>query len=145
MKYIVCQGCPASGKTTWAKEHAALSMSFRINRDETRRRIFKFEKWEDYTFTKEDEDKVTEANDRLLLAASQMEFDVIDDNTNLVLKYLNETLKKAKGLGYEIEYKQFFDVPLDELIRRDAAREHSVGEEVMHKMWENQQQLRGLK
>ena len=57
------------------------------------------------------------------------------DNTNLVDKYLNQLAKVAQEYGADfIVYDEFLSVPTQVCIERDAARERSVGEDVIKRM-----------
>jgi hypothetical protein len=75
--------------------------------------------------------------------ASTGRIDVIDDNTNLNKKYFDRNVKEAENLGFTVEVKDFFDVPLDKLITRNLEREHSVPEDVIHRMYKSQMHLQG--
>ncbi|MGH7743253.1 MAG: AAA family ATPase [Candidatus Dormibacteria bacterium] len=62
--------------------------------------------------------------------------DVICDDTNLRGRYVRDLMKIAQREGAEAKVIDFIDVPLEECIRRDAAREHpeAVGEDVIRGM-----------
>ena len=139
MKYIVCRGCPASGKTTWAKKYRSKNGVVRANRDDTRRELFDFGQWSEYKFTGQKEARVTEVLDAHIQRAYDNGFDVIDDNTNLTR--FNTTIRKAEEIGFDVHVKDFFDVHLHQLIDRNIAREYSVPEHVIHKMFKDQMKL----
>lgn len=139
-KMTICRGCPASGKSTWA---ASQKKSLVVNRDAIRRELFNFGQWNEYKFTKEKEDKVTERQNEMIVQALGLGIDVIDDNTNLNKKYFNQTINQAVNLGFEVEIKEFFDVPLHVLIERNLNREFSVPESVIHDMFATQMEIQG--
>jgi len=147
--YTICQGCPASGKSTWAKQeqdrtkvYGAVTVGI-VNRDSVRRHLFNFGQWSEYKFTKSKEDRVTKALDETLKSLAAAKMSVIDDNTNLNTKYLAKTKEKAESLGYRVVFKQFFDVPLHKLIERNISREFSVPENVIHEMFRKQLEIQG--
>ena len=144
-KYIFCQGCPASGKSTWANKQIAKSKTsiVRINRDDIRREMFNFHLWKDYKFTSAKENSVTEEVNSRIAKAAAKGLSIIDDNTNLNNKYLVKSVDAARKLGYEVEFKTFFDVPLHELIDRNLNRELSVPEDVIHRMFRAQLEIQG--
>jgi predicted kinase len=146
VKYIICRGCPGSGKTTWAVKYpneTENSATIRVNRDDARRLIFSFTQWKDYEFNKEKENEVTKHLNEQIKWAAKHNYDVIDDNTNLNPKYFEETLKRATSLGFEVEVKEFFDIPLDKLLERNLMREYSVPEDVVYRMFHQQMEIQG--
>lgn len=138
-KITYCRGCPASGKTTWAKTQKGT----RINRDDIRRDLFKFGQWNEYKFTSAKENQVTEIQDSMLKKAAAKGVDVIDDNTNLNPKYFDKSVEQAKSLGFQVEIKDFFDVHLHQLLERNLHREFSVHEDVVHRMFRAQLEIQG--
>ena len=141
MIYTICQGCPASGKSTWAKNQPNPKVI--ANRDDARRELFDFGQWREYKFTRTKEEKVTKYVEDNIRKAAAKGLNVIDDNTNLNVKYLSKTEDFAKALGFEVQYKQFFDVPLHKLIERNLNREFSVPENVIHDMFRKQLEIQG--
>lgn len=145
-EYILCRGCPGSGKTTWAKKQIESKGSLwerdqwkRLNRDDVRRNMFGFEQWNEYKFTRKKEDDVTKYLADKLKSYAEQNINVIDDNTNL--SRFDQVQKAAEALGYTVTYKDFFDVPLHTLIERNLYRQYSVGEDVIHKMFRKQLEL----
>ena len=68
-------------------------------------------------------------------------YDIVVDNMNLNPKevlFWKDMVKTANmdpdGYQYEIEFKDFF-IPLEECIRRDAARPNPIGEKVIRETW----------
>lgn len=73
-------------------------------------------------------------------------YDIVIDNMNLnkktlaeINQYVNEfnewiSLSPLK-IHYDIEYRTFFDVPLETLIKRDSERETPIGEKVIRDLY----------
>jgi len=145
MKYTICRGCPASGKSTWAIDYVknVNKRAVRINRDDLRRQYYPSRNFPYYVKGNKIEEGVQRIVEGLMHDASINRLDVIDDNTNLNAKYFNRNVKDAENLGFIVEIKDFFDIPLDKLIERNLEREHSVPEDVIHRMFKAQMHLQG--
>lgn len=142
MKYLVLRGCPGSGKSTYAK---TLSGYIRINRDDLRRTLCKSDKYPGYIEGNKTEETVTKHIEILIENLAKQGINIVDDNTNINSKYFNKTLHKVASLGYKVEIKDFFDVPLNELLERNIKREHSVPEDVIYRMYDQQVEIQGRK
>lgn len=141
-KLIITRGAPASGKTTFAKKEIFDGRAdVRYNRDDIRRSHHPTDKWPGYKFSKTNEKAVTSVQTGLIQAALGIGQIVICDDTNLNEKTLNRLKKIAEDAGAEVEVKDFFDVPLHKLIERNLRREHSVGEDVIHRMFRKQLEI----
>lgn len=129
---IITRGLPASGKSTAAKAWVAEDPNTRarVNRDDLRFMAF------DAPFLpfvgEEAITSIQRASIKALLASG---FDVIADDTNLRPKYVREWAKFAASCGAEFEVREF-EIDPEEAIRRDAARERTVGERVIRMMVE---------
>lgn len=65
-------------------------------------------------------------------------FNVVIDNTNLNKKVLDQFDRLIKTYeDYEIEYKDFFDIPLSVCIERDKNRDLQVTEKVIRSFYNN--------
>jgi len=127
-KLIICRGLQGSGKSTFSEKWVAEAPTTRtrINRD-TIRATFYNALWGPSV----DEDGVTEielAIARTIILEGKR--DIIVDSTGFKDDNNFAYMRLAETWNYEIEVKDF-KVDLDELIRRDAAREKSVGEAVI--------------
>lgn len=135
-KVIITRGLPASGKSTWADEFIQQNPNYvKVEKDEIRKdsRLFKDGK---YNHKRGDESIVLKERDRLIRQALERGQGVVSSDTNLVQKHVNQISNIARQNGNEVEIKDFLDVPLKDLIERDAARgEKSVGEQVIRKMF----------
>jgi tRNA uridine 5-carbamoylmethylation protein Kti12 len=63
-------------------------------------------------------------------------FDVICDNTNLKDKYYYEACAVAKRVGDVQIIERYFDVPLEECLKRNKGRPNPVPDNVIIGMWE---------
>jgi predicted kinase len=139
-KYVMCRGCPASGKSTWAKKQSGYEI---INRDTIRREHFPSKNYPGYVEGSSTESGTTAIQKRLVEDCAALGANVIDDNTNLTAKYFNQSIKLAESLGFDVEVKEFFDVSISDLLSRNVKREHSVPEDVLHRMYATQMEIQG--
>ena len=127
MKLIALQGLQGSGKTTWALNMLAKHPGAfkRVNKDELRALL------DGDRNARVSESFILEAEDMLVRLALHHGISVIVDDTNLNpfhVERLKAITQEFPGCEFEVN---FFDVDIDECIRRDATREHSVGEKVI--------------
>jgi predicted kinase len=123
-KLYIYRGIPASGKSTAAMKFVTEhENTVRINRDDLRYSMFG--KYWDV-----DEQAVTSMFNALIVQAMRKRMDIVSDNTNLRAAYVKPQLVFAEQWGYEVEFKDF-PVSLNEAIKRDRARDKSVGERVI--------------
>lgn len=114
-RLIATRGLPASGKTTFAR---TLQPSVvRVNRDDLRRMLHG-----ERLFTQWAEAQVTVVQRAQVEALLRARADVCVDDTNLRARTLRDWADLAARHGAEFEVHDFTDVPLDECLRRDAAR-----------------------
>jgi len=130
MKLLILKGLPGSGKTTWAREFVKTNKDWvRINRDDLRN--MRGEYW-----VPKQERIITDWEDNCIRGSLRHGHNVILDATNL-----NQDRNKARVDGLKagfpelkVEYK-FFNVPVEECIKRDLIRPNSVGEKVIWGMY----------
>ena len=136
-KLIICRGIPGSGKSTFAHTWVAESPTTRIrlNNDDIRRMFGPY-------WIPEREKLVHDTKYHTALNAMARGFDIIVDNMNLnpkEIEFWNDVVKGFNNIqdGYEyvIEFKDFFNISLDECLRRDATRENPVGEKAIREIW----------
>ena len=131
---IVMVGLPASGKTTAARKlleelHAAGTRAFRVSRDDFR------VMGQPIPDTGVDEEVITIAEHAAISALLLAGATVIVDDTNLDPDHLPALVELSRRAGAHIVYRdECLDVPLEECLRRDAARENPVGEKVIRQM-----------
>jgi predicted kinase len=121
-KIIVLQGCPCSGKTTWAKEYLANdeNLTAYVNRDSIRMELNNGK----YSMDKEDE--VTVIEERMVKTAILSGQDAIIDATNLNPKTIKKWENLAKELGCDIEFKMFY-ITYEEAMKRSKKRRDEGG------------------
>ena len=115
-KIIFLKGLPASGKSTWAREFVSKNRNWiRLNKDDLRNMLH------DGVYTKENENRVFNFRNQLLHAAMMDGLNIIIDDTNF--NPYHEKLVKEVAQEYKAEFEvKFFDVPLEECLRRNSQR-----------------------
>lgn len=130
-RLIATRGLPASGKTTFAR---TLQPSVvRVNRDDLRRMLHG-----ERLFTQWAESQVTTAQRAQVEALLRARVDVCVDDTNLRARTLRDWARLAARYDADFEVHDFTDVPLDECLRRDAARsaDERVGADAIRRLHE---------
>ncbi|WP_251065412.1 AAA family ATPase [Streptomyces sp. ISL-44] len=137
----VMTGLPASGKTTAARALQARSggRMRRVNLDDLRRMLDLPDPERGRSYAHEQ--TVLAVQDAAVRAALDGGFDVVVDNTHLT-KHIPKRLKAAVGGLATFVVHDFTDVPLEECLRRDAAREDRVGEEIIRILADKHQKAR---
>lgn len=129
-KIILCKGLPASGKSTWAKQYVAKNHDWkRVNKDDLRSMI-QGDKWSGKL-----ERQVVKTRDSLIRSWLNDGFNVIVDDTNLNPVHHDHIREIAAQHGADFEVK-WFDVDVDEAIKRDLNRPKSVGESIIRDMYD---------
>lgn len=128
---VLTTGLPASGKTTFAIEQVRANPDkwVNVNKDDLRAMLF------DSQWSKGREKMVIRIRDAIVRDALANGKSVIVSDTNLD----DSHLKRMKEIASEFEnvtvrVKSFTDVPLEECIRRNAARAKPVPEHVIRDM-----------
>lgn len=131
MKILYTVGLPASGKSTWAKQWAEENTDWvRVSRDDLRNMRGKY-------WIPKDEKLITKLENTCIIEALRAGKHVIVDATNL-----NDALvvNRTKMLREEFPNLQaerkFFEIDVEEAIKRDLKRDASVGEAVIRGMYE---------
>ncbi|MFD9030223.1 AAA family ATPase [Streptomyces sp. NPDC059567] len=127
----VMTGLPASGKTTAARRLQAESEGRmrRVNLDDLRTMLDvpAPERGRSHAH----ERTVLDIQDAAVRSAVEGGFDVVVDNTHLTPHIPKRLMAAVTGLDAGFVVHDFTDVPVEECVRRDAARERSVGEEII--------------
>jgi predicted kinase len=136
LKCILTVGCPASGKSTWAKSEIAKDPNnwARINNDDLRAML------NGSVWTADYEKFITDTRNHLIRDALKRGKNVIIDNLNLNRRHFDDVCKIAKSINSDIQvYEKAFYCELDELLARDSLREgkSKVGEKVIKKWWKD--------
>jgi len=125
-KLIALRGVPASGKSTWAKKVLENDPTYRrVNRDSIRFMT------DGKYWNPDNERLVSDIMNAAIKSALKRGFNVIVDNTNLSAKYLKGLHKIAKEVGDVEVSEKYFEISLEEALKRDANRERKVGEKVL--------------
>jgi predicted kinase len=133
-KVVICRGLPASGKTTYAKKLVSKGGWTRINKDDLRAMLH------NGTHNGKKEKQVLKARDSMIIQALRAGQNVVVDDTNLNFKHIErisevvEAQAEIDNAKYTWEVKDF-EIDLYEAIKRDVARERSVGERVIRGMY----------
>ncbi len=129
VRVILTRGLPGSGKTTWATRVLAESPARykRVNKDELRLMLDRG-RW-----SEANERFVEAVRDQIILAAVAAGKHVIVDDTNLDPRHETHIRRLVEGRAQVVIEE--FDVPLEECLRRDAARADPVGERVIRQMY----------
>ena len=144
MKHVmILTGLSGSGKSTFARQFCAQHPNYlRVNRDDLRRSLLSVslaEYWQTWSEREKNrvENLVNELQKTAILDGLARGWDILVDNTNLKLSYINEFRQMLTSHfdAVEVSY-QLIDVPVDECIRRDKYRDDSVGEAVIRKQAE---------
>lgn len=126
---ILCRGIPASGKSTYAKAWVFAGPNrVRVNRDDIR-----FQLYGTYHGGVINEDTVTQVEDAIVKTALSKGNSVIVDDTNIAQKYVKRLAAIGHAAGVSVSVKQF-DIDLAEALRRNAARQRQVPEDVIKTM-----------
>jgi predicted kinase len=143
-KIILCRGIQGSGKTTWAKDWVKESPinRIRINNDDIRNMLGPY-------WIPERENLVSIIKNVTAHYAMDLHFDIVVDNMNLNSKEVeswkelinihNSSLKafsEESCYEYELEFKDFFNISLQDCIERDSKRPNPIGEDVIRKTYE---------
>lgn len=128
-RLIITRGLPGSGKTAYAG--TLQPWVVRVNRDDLRRMLHG-----DRIYTQTAEAQVTVAQRAQVEALLRAAADVIVDDTNLSARRVREWSELAVRLDATFEIVDLTHVPVDECVRRDAARPEAdrVGEGVIRDM-----------
>lgn len=140
LKFIILRSPPAGGKTTIAKALVAKDPKnwVRVNRDDFRFMI------NDYYWGLQDiENLITKITHNMVEEALRRGFNVISDDANMKQKAVNQWHAIAEKVGNVTVVEKYIEIPLKEAIRRDAAREKTVGEDVIRNFYKRY--VKGLK
>lgn len=135
---LVLRGLQGSGKSTFAKQWASEDPKHRVrfNRDDIRNMFGQY-------WVPSREPLINDLYEGFLNGAMKKGYDIVIDNMNLDNKRLEEieddimwfnsmtSTDETVKHRYEMEVKDFFDVPLQVCIERDSKRENPIGAHVI--------------
>jgi predicted kinase len=124
LEVIILRGLPASGKTTWAREHQSIHPSFaRVNRDDLRAMMYR-------VWSEANEAHVLKARDVIVVQLLIGGQNVIIDDTNLTAYSVERIRSLIEALPFQVGIREVrFTTRIEECIRRDNLRTASVGAE----------------
>lgn len=137
-KVIICKGLIASGKSTWAKEFIAKNPQYkRVNKDDLRAMV------DNGKHSKARETLICQLRDVFIWECLRNGYSVVVDDTNFYQKHVDDITNlvtlfngsPASNGKVEVEVK-YFDIEVEEAIKRDAAREKPVGEGPIRSMYQ---------
>lgn len=147
-KVVFTIGVSASGKSTWANQHINNPQVALIERDNIRKFIYTTSynqpfKWSGWKWNMENQvDHIQHFVIGNALISTTIRTIVISD-TNLKAKSINQIITACEvGICPITYYYKLFDVDMNEAIKRDSNRVHSVGEEVIEKQFNMLNQLK---
>ena len=129
MKMIITHGLPGSGKSTWAEN---LADTVRVNRDDLRTELFGADYHKNAPMGWA-EKKVTEVQVARITEGLSAGKNVVSDDTNFAARSVRSLVDLAVNLGADVEHV-YFDVEVDECIRRQSGRDRKVPSELIEKM-----------
>lgn len=133
---ILTIGMPTSGKSTWSKQYILENPNtIRFNRDDIRIMLSGT-----YDSTNsENELLINKLCHNAIISAINNKRDIIIDETNLKIKYVNEFVEKYKYIA-NIKFK-VFHITLEEALVRNKNRAIVFDEDVFRKMYDRYKHL----
>ncbi len=142
-KVMILTGLSGSGKSTFARQFCQDNPNWlRVNRDDLRRSLLPVslpEYWQTWPDDQKNriENMVNALQQTAIIEGLRQDWNVLIDNTNLRLSYINEFRKLLSAHFDQVELSyRLIDVPVAECILRDKYRDDSVGEAVIRKQAE---------
>lgn len=139
---VILVGVSGSGKSTYTAELMKDPSFLKINRDSIRQSIVGDLR---YYYTRKDLDRVEKIVDgivKLMLEAyAVLGKNIIIDNTNLKLGYLNNFVYFATNNGYDVQFK-FFDTTLEQAQERVRLRDGIENVDYIAKQIEQYNQIK---
>ncbi len=136
---LILTGISGSGKSTFAKTFCSETPNWlRVNRDEIRKSLITgnlndYWKRED-TYKTRIESLVSEVLKTSVQEALKKGWNVLIDNTNIRLTYINQLVKMVSDFKVEIRFK-LMEVEVETAIERDKNRPDVVGEMVIREQF----------
>ncbi len=135
LKVILTIGTIAAGKSTWAKQFVKENETYiRINRDDLRLMVK-----DSPMLKKKGEEYITLVQNNAILDALMMKYNVIIDNTNLKVEYIEAICDLVKYKA-DVEFR-IFDITLLESTIRNSKRDNPVPNNVVRTMFANYRNL----
>lgn len=134
-KIIICQGLPASGKSTWATAMVSKNPETykRVCLDDLRKMLASPKNM--WSFKHGIDDVAITGMKEMARKILDKGYSLIVDNTNLNPKVIQEWINMADSLGIKYEFAKFTAVPIEELVKRDSLRVPAVGRKAIQMMY----------
>ncbi len=139
-KVMILTGLSGSGKSTFARQFCRDNPNWlRVNRDDLRRSLLPVslpEYWQTWPDDQKNGSKtiVNALQQTAIIEGLRQDWNVLIDNTNLRLSYINEFRKLLSAHFDQVDLRyRLIDVPVAECMLRDKYRDDSVGEAVIRK------------
>lgn len=132
LQIIMAKGLPASGKSTWAKDHVKKNSGEwkRINRDELRLMLDAGE------WSPQMEKFIVATRNAMLVTALRKGLNVIIDDTNLRDENWKDVCEIAERENLDVMVlEKCFPIDINEAIQRDSLRPKPVGAGPITNMW----------
>src|SRR5713101_1567973 len=113
IKIILCKGCPASGKSFWAKKEIAKDPEnwCRVNNDEIRAM------YNGSVYSANYEKFITETRNFMIREAIKRHKNIIIDNVNANERHFKDACKLAQTANEDVEvFEKIFFISLEEAI-----------------------------
>ena len=146
-KIILTRRIQGSGKSTWAKKWVEEDPEHRVrwNNDDFRRMLGPY-------WVPKRENLVSVGMSDFIYNSMVLGYDIVIDNMNLNPKHWdsirdllnnlkNDAFIKVSKRFYTLEFKDFFDVSLEECIERDSKRENPIGKKVITETYNRYKEL----
>jgi len=134
----ILSGVSGSGKSTWARSQFSVVV---VSRDDLRQAYFGSCDQDYYKASKDTlkrrEDFITKAEHAAIKSALLSGLDVVSDNTNTKLKYVNAIARIGWSVGANVT-RHVVDVPLEQALAQNAFRASQGGRNVPNEVIERQ-------
>lgn len=140
----ILRGFPASGKSTWARQQAGPATVI-VNLDSMREMMMAHRStWHKHA-TDAQRELLMDSSRHLMREALGRGLNVISDAMHVNPAYVSEEIELARQCGAHVQFRDFLDVPLDELLRRNAERdrEERVPPDFLKRTYKKGMKMRG--
>lgn len=119
----ICRGLPACGKSSLGERMAESNKNLRlVAKDDIRKMLYRNAKW-----NASKEPLVQDMRDAIIHELLGQKFDVFVHDTNLTGNHIERITEIANEYDADISIIDMTSVSIEDCIKRDALREHSVG------------------
>lgn len=135
LKVKILIGIPASGKSTWSEDFVRKNSNWvRVSRDDFRAMLKG-----QYVCEPKIESLINTLQDNVILDSLSRGLNVMIDNTNLKLSYIEHFCDLVKNQA-SVEF-QVFDISLNKALERNSNRDRKVPDDIVTKMFKQYKEL----